>query len=94
MCSSGDGFEKHARLMFSLVPSRTRWLIYLCLFSAFGYLYFFIADYPYFAEANVRSFMISFLLASVGAAFVLNAISIMVYTDRKGWKLVSLSSLF
>jgi MFS family permease len=80
--------------MFSEVPVRVRWLNYLGSFSAFSYSYFFIAVSGFFAESDVSPTMIGIILGSSGAAFILSAIPLGIYADRKGRKNLFIVGLF
>ncbi len=79
--------------MFSEVPIKVKWLIYLGSFAAFSYSYFFIAVSGFFAETDVSPTIIGVILGSSGAAFIVSAIPFGIYADRKGRKNLFIAGL-
>ena len=80
--------------MFSEIPRKARWLVYLTSFSAVGFGYFFIAVSAYFAELGIDYSAIGLLLAASGAASIITAIPMGIYADRHGRKLLFILGLF
>jgi MFS family permease len=79
--------------MFSTVPWRVKWLIYLSSFNSVGYGYLIVVITAYLAETGFSSGDIGLLLGLNGAAFVLCAIPIGMLADRKGRKAIFLFGL-
>jgi len=86
--------KKSVRAMFSEIPRKAKWLIYLTSFSAVGFGYFFIAVSAYYTELNISPSSIGLILGSSGAASVLTAIPMGIYADKRGRKLPFLLGLF
>jgi len=94
MASGPETERKSVRVMFSLIPRKARWLIYLTSFSAVGFGYFFIAVSAYYAELGIDASAIGLILATSGAASILTAIPMGIYADRHGRKLLFILGLF
>src|SRR3989304_4828759 len=77
---------KSRRLGFSDLPRKVRWIIYVnaagCV--AFGYLIIFIT--AYYPQIGIGSGTIGLILGAEGAAMVLFAIPLGLYSDRYGRK--------
>ena len=86
--------KKSVRVMFSEIPPKAKWLVYLTSFSAVGFGYFFIAVSSYLPEVGVSGSEIGLILASSGAASILTAIPMGIYADRHGRKLLFILGLF
>ena len=86
--------KKPVRLMFSEIPPKAKWLVYLTAFSAIGFGYFFIAVSAYAPELGIDASAIGLILASSGAASVFTAIPMGIYADRHGRKLLFILGLF
>jgi len=74
------------RLGFSEIPRKVRWIIYVNAAGgvAFGYLIIFIT--AYYPQIGISSGTIGLILGAEGAAMVLFAIPLGLYSDRRGRK--------
>lgn len=77
---------KRRRLGFSDIPRKVRWIIYVNAAGgvAFGYLIIFIT--AYYPQIGIGSGTIGLILGAEGAAMVLFAIPLGLYSDRYGRK--------
>ena len=71
---------------FSDVPRRVKWLIYLISFSAFGYGYLLILVTAYLPNLGVDPSNVGLILGAVGISFVVSAIPLGMFSDRRGRK--------
>lgn len=85
--ATSPGAPRRRRLGFSEIPRRVRWIIYVNAAGgvAFGYLIIFIT--AYYPQIGIGSGTIGLILGAEGAAMVLFAIPLGLYSDRRGRKI-------
>jgi MFS family permease len=76
------------RRIFSAVPQRVKWLIYLSVFVMAGYGYFLIAVSAYLPEIGMSSGQVGTLLGVNGLVFVITAVPMGMLSDRRGRKVI------
>ena len=74
--------------IFSNVPQRVRWLIYLSMAVTAGFGYFLIAVSAYLPEIGMSSGNVGLLLGVNGLVFVVAAIPLGIISDRRGRKVI------
>jgi MFS family permease len=75
---------------FKSVPPRVKWLIYLTTFTSLAYGYIIIAITAYLPEIGMSSGEVGLLVGVNGLVFVVSAIPIGRYADRRGKKTIFL----
>ena len=76
--------EPKGRFGFSSIPPKVRWIIYANSFGAVGFGYLMVFITAYLPEIGVESGIIGLVLGADGAAMVLSAIPLGLYSDRRG----------
>ncbi len=71
---------------FSRIPRNVRWIIYANAFGAVGFGYLIVFITAYLPEIGVESGAVGLILGAEGAAMVLSAIPLGLYSDRRGRK--------
>ncbi len=71
---------------FLEIPRKVRWIIYANTLGAVGFGYLIIFITGYLKEINVAPDIIGLILGAEGAAMVLSAIPLGIYSDRRGRK--------
>ncbi len=71
---------------FSEIPSKVRWIIYANAFGAVGFGYLMVYITAYLPETGVAPGIVGLVLGAEGAAMVLSAIPLGLYSDRRGRK--------
>lgn len=93
MASQEQG-KKSIRAMFSAIPPKAKWLIYLTSFSSVGFGYFFITVSAYYAQLGIDGSAIGLILGASGAASILTAIPMGIYADKHGRKILFILGMF
>lgn len=78
--------EPHRGFGFSRIPRKVRWIIYANAFGAVGFGYLIVFITAYLPEIGVESGAVGLILGAEGAAMVLSAIPLGLYSDRRGRK--------
>ncbi len=78
--------EPSKGLGYSAIPSKLRWIIYANAFGAVGFGYLIVFITAYLPEVGVESGVVGLILGAEGAAMVLTAIPLGLYSDRRGRK--------
>ena len=86
MAASASEPGRKMRAGFSLIPSKVRWIIYANAFGAVGFGYLIVFITAYLPEIGVESGVVGLVLGAEGAAMVLSAIPLGLYSDRRGRK--------
>ncbi|HYM40597.1 MAG TPA: MFS transporter [Thermoplasmata archaeon] len=73
-------------LGFSAIPSQVRWIVGANAFGAVGFGYLMVFITAYLPEVGVESGVVGLVLGAEGAAMVLSAIPLGLYSDRRGRK--------
>lgn len=76
------------RRIFSTVPERVKWLIYLSVSVTAAFGYFLIAVSAYLPETGMSSGQVGILLGVNGLVFVIAAIPMGMFSDRRGRKII------
>ena len=71
---------------FSDIPRKVRWIIYANAFGAVGFGYLIVFITAYLPETGMESGAVGLILGAEGAAMVLSAIPLGLYSDRRGRK--------
>src|SRR5574337_1937027 len=71
---------------FAGIPSKVRWIIYANALGAVGFGYLIVFITAYLPETGVESGVVGLILGAEGAAMVLSAIPLGLYSDRRGRK--------
>ncbi len=80
--------DSTGRGMFSVVPSRVKWTIYLASFASIGWGYLTTVIAAYLPERGMSSGDVGLLIGVTGAAMVVTAIPMGLLADRLGRKKV------
>ncbi len=86
MEASASRSEPRRRLGFSSIPPKIRWIIYANAFGGVGFGYLMVFITAYLPEIGVESGAVGLILGAEGAAMVLSAIPLGLYSDRRGRK--------
>ena len=84
--ASSEVPAKPARLGFSMVPSRVRWIVYANALGAVGFGYLIVFITAYLPATGVSSGVVGLILGAQGLALVLSAFPLGLYSDRRGRK--------
>lgn len=76
----------HGRVGFSAIPSNVLWIIGANSLGAVGFGYLMVFITAYLPEIGVASGAVGLILGAEGAAMVLSAIPLGLYSDRRGRK--------
>ena len=71
---------------FSLIPRKVRWIVYANAFGAVGFGYLIVFITAYLPETGMDAGAVGLILGAEGAAMVLTAIPLGLYSDRRGRK--------
>ena len=77
---------KRRRLGFSEIPRKVRWIIYVNAAGGLGFGYLIIFITAYYPQIGIGSGTIGLILGADGAAMVICAIPLGIYSDRRGRK--------
>lgn len=77
---------------FSLIPPKVRWIVYANAFGAVGFGYLIVFITAYLPEVGMDPGAVGLILGAEGAAMVLTAIPLGIYSDRRGRKALLLVS--
>src|SRR5512136_627333 len=77
---------------FASIPSKVRWIIAANAFGAVGFGFLIVFITAYLPEVGVESGAVGLILGAEGAAMVLTAIPLGLYSDRRGRKQLLLVS--
>ena len=77
---------KRRRLGFSEIPRKVRWIIYANAAGGLGFGYLIIFITAYYPQIGIGSGTIGLILGADGAAMVICAIPLGIYSDRRGRK--------
>ena len=77
---------KARRLGFSEIPRKVRWIIYVNASAGLGFGYLMIFITAYYPQIGIGSGTIGLILGAEGAAMVLFAVPLGLYSDRRGRK--------
>src|SRR2546422_10205590 len=77
---------KRRRLGFSEIPRKVRWIIYVNAAGGVGFGYLMIFITAYFPQIGIGSGTIGLILGAEGAAMVICAVPLGIYSDRRGRK--------
>jgi len=78
--------EPSKGLGFRSIPSKVRWIVYANAFGAVGFGYLIVFITAYLPEVGMESGAVGLILGAEGAAMVLTAIPLGLYSDRRGRK--------
>jgi MFS family permease len=78
--------EPRGRFGFSSIPRNVRWIIYANSLGAIGFGYLMVFITAYLPEIGMDPGAIGLVLGADGAAMVLSAIPLGLYSDRRGRK--------
>jgi MFS family permease len=84
--------EPSKGLGFSAIPSNVRWIVYANAFGAVGFGYLIVFITAYLPEVGMDPGAVGLILGAEGAAMVLTAIPLGLYSDRRGRKRLLLVS--
>src|SRR3989449_5811547 len=77
---------KRRRLGFSEIPRKVRWIIYVNAAGGVGFGYLMIFITAYYPQIGIGSGTIGLILGAEGAAMVICAVPLGIYSDRRGRK--------
>ena len=78
--------SRRLRVGFSDIPRNVRWVIYANAFGAVGFGYLIIFITAYLPEIGIGGNIVGLILGAEGAAMILSAIPLGMYSDRRGRK--------
>src|SRR2546425_5626374 len=78
--------SKRRRLGFSEIPRKVRWIIYVNAAGGVGFGYLMIFISAYYAQIGIGWGTIGLILGAEGAAMVICAVPLGIYSDRRGRK--------
>src|SRR5256885_12428347 len=77
---------KRRRLGSSEIPRKVRWIIYVNAAGGVGFGYLMIFITAYYPQIGIGSGTIGLILGAEGAAMVICAVPLGIYSDRRGRK--------
>src|SRR2546428_5531350 len=75
---------KRRRLGFSEIPRKVQWIIYVNAAGGVGFGYLMIFITAYYPQIGIGSGTIGLILGAEGAAMVICAVPLGIYSDRRG----------